>query len=333
MDQFIKLILEEELSDKVFNQMEIRLFKFANKFKKELGTKDKMVTFFKNSLKSFNIPESKYTYYYEVYTLNYRPSGDYENVTKSEFKDPRIHSKQQKTSNSQSSKFVADKLPFKASNLEGSWFHSRDNEWVYIVESYGWFPIYVFKYNTWFQIDDNYSSSTSKHLSHSNPFRHNSNIGVDMLLVGKNEMNKIIDGSLSLDTLLSNRKGIFLSKLTLKKNEPIFTTLGWGDNKIKVTFNIDSVKSASGKPKVKLVVTNVQPMSDRKVVKDDGSFFRGEMNNINKDSITENLSYMFNSLLSRKLLSKEDMIDVNVSFDYNPNVSRPTSFWTFYNNL
>jgi hypothetical protein len=99
MDQLIKHVIKEETQESVFSPMEIRLFKFVNKFKKELGTEDKMKKFFVNSMSSFNLPKSDANKYHLIYTINYRPEGDYENVTKSNFKDPKI-SNQQKTTNS-----------------------------------------------------------------------------------------------------------------------------------------------------------------------------------------------------------------------------------------
>jgi hypothetical protein len=333
MDQLIKLILEEELSDKAFNQMEIRLFKFANKFKKELGTQEKMINFFNNSIKTFNIPESDARYYYEVYTLNYRPAGDYENVTKSEFKDPKRFSKPKKVTNSQSGELVANKLPFQGSNLRGFWWQGRNNEWTYVVDSYGWFPIYAFKFNTWFQVDNNYSSSTSKHMSNSHPLRYNSSVGTEMLVINSDEMKKIIHGHITLEDLIGDRKNSFSVKLSPNRNKLLFTTIGYGEDKIKVTFKITQIRVINGKPKLKIVVTNVEKMSDRKIIKDDGSFFRGEMENVSKDSIIRDITSLINDSVSHKLLAKPGMINVDVDFEYTPSVGRSTSFWTFYNTL
>ena len=89
MEHLIKKIIKEESEQSIFSPMEIRLFKFVNKFKRELGTESKMYDFFANSLSTFNLPKSDAKKYQLIYTYNYRPEGDYENVTQSNFKDPK----------------------------------------------------------------------------------------------------------------------------------------------------------------------------------------------------------------------------------------------------
>jgi hypothetical protein len=43
MIELIKYIIREETEKSIFNPMEIRLFKFVNKFKRDLGTEKKIV--------------------------------------------------------------------------------------------------------------------------------------------------------------------------------------------------------------------------------------------------------------------------------------------------
>jgi hypothetical protein len=327
MDQLIKRIIKEETQEKAFNVMEIKLFKFINKFKKELGTQSKLVEFLRNSLRTFNIPEDKATNYYLIYTLNYRPNGDYENVTKSEFKDPKIYAKQSKIVNSNAGGFTKDKIPFKGSNLEGIWELESDNEWVYIVKSYAWYPIFAFKYGKWFEVDKSYSSSTSKQMRHSNPVRYNSNIQEEVIVVSPSEMNNIIRGSISVEDLIQNKESLFLTKVKqqIKLKKPLFFVSGWYDNKAKVTFIITQVSVKKNIPSVTVKVTDVNKMDDRKVIKDDGSFFRGEMEGITEDTIREDVGRSFNQTFSF-LLGKESAVKVNVVFEYTQ-TGTPTSLY------
>ena len=330
MKDLIKYIIKEETEKSIFNPMEIRLFKFVNKFKRDLGTEKKMLDFFENSLSTFNIPRNEARKYYNIYTLNYRPDGDYENVTQSNYKDPKKFLNQKRTSNTLSSTYVADKIPFKGSNLEGNWKNSRDNEWVYVVSSYGWYPIYAFKFGKWFAVDYNYSSSTSKHMSHSRPTRYNGEIGEEMISVSREEMVKIVEGRITLDELISKKEEHFKSSLTSSEveNKNLFITSGWGDSKIKVTFKITSFDVIENRAIVDVLVTNVQKMEERKVVKGDGEFFKGEMPNVGEDDIKESLEWQVSRGLSIPL-GRRPVVDMNVSFKYEPNVTQPMSFNTF----
>ena len=88
-------------------------------------------------------PESDAKFYYEVYTANFRPDGDYENLDQQSFRDFRQF-KQRKTPNNGAYEYTAAKIPFKGSNLEGYWDVNGKNEWYYVVVSYGWYPLFLF---------------------------------------------------------------------------------------------------------------------------------------------------------------------------------------------
>jgi hypothetical protein len=330
MIELIKYIIKEESEKSVFSPLEIRLFKFVNKFKRELGTESKMLEFFRNSLSTFNLPTSESRKYYDTYTLNYRPDGDYENVTMSNFKDPKRFSQQKRTSNTLSSTYASDKIPFKGSNLEGKWKVGGDNEWVYVVTSYSWYPIYAFKFGKWFEVDYNYSSSTSKHMAHSRPTRYNNDLNEEMILVSREEMKKIIEGRITIEQLISGKEETFKSTLSKAEleNKNLFITSGWGDSKIKITFKITSYDVIQNRASIDIVVTNVQKMQDRKVVKGEGEFFKGEMPNVGEDDVKESLEYQVGRGLSIPL-GRRPVVDMNISFDYNPNIKQPLSFATF----
>lgn len=317
MDQLILRIIKEETDRSVFSPMEIRLFKFVNRFKKELGTFEKMIQFFRNSLRTFNLPDEKARYYYEVYTLNYRPEGDYENITQSNFKDPRLVSKQKKITNSEARSFTKDKLPFKGSNLEGFWSDTEDNEWAYVVRSYGWYPIYVFKYNKWFEVDNAYSSSTSKQMRQSNPVRYSENLGQRAIVVNQDEINRVIRGKLKPEDLLTTRTDKFITDMKQKQRsgEEFTFRAGWYNERVRIKAKITSVRKTRSGYDIVIDVLEVFKMDGNKLDREAGDFFTGDMEGVTKDKIIRDVNSYLGSLESRKFEGlKSDLYKVKVTF-------------------
>ena len=96
-------------------------------------------------------------------------------------------------------------LPFKGSNLEGYW--SEDNKGVryYVVKSYGWYPIYIYKNNMWYEISDRYSSSTGRQVSNSNPIEWNEDLYEKVFLVTANEM-KMLERNATHQDIVNNKR-------------------------------------------------------------------------------------------------------------------------------
>ena len=317
MEHLIKRIIKEETEGSVFTPMEIKLFKFTNRFKKEIGTFSKMIEFFRNSLKTFNIPANEARKYYDIYTLNYRPEGDYENVTNSNFKDPKRYSSQQKTTNANSREFTKDKLPFKGSNLEGYWNTSPDNEWTYVVKSYGWYPIYVFKYNRWFEVDNTYSSSTSKQMRHANPIRFNENLGEKSIIVDQNEMDRIIRGSLKPEDLLSTRTDKFITQMKQKQRsgEIITFRAGWWNERVRIKVKISSVRKTRTGYEISVDVLDVDKLDGNKLDREAGNFFNDEMEGITKEKILKDVEIYFAELSSSLFQGlKTDLYKIKTTF-------------------
>ena len=170
MDNLIKKLLRESVDndEKLLSKEEVRLFKLLNNKKHELGTKPDMVGFIGMMLKLMGKPEHRASFYYEVYTQNYRPEGDYENLTQATFKDYRGF-KQKRTPNNTAWEYSTATIPFKGSNIEGFWEQNSKGEWYYVVQSWGWYPVFLFKNDQWYSVNDTYSSSTSKQMSQSRP--------------------------------------------------------------------------------------------------------------------------------------------------------------------
>lgn len=276
MEELIKKIIREELEggvDKPLSEKEIRLFKYLNKHKTEYPTQNKLLDFIKTMMPFIGRPESDARFYYEIYTSNYRPEGDYENLDKLSFKDYRSF-KQRKTPNNTAYEYSSSKIPFKGSNLEGYWDVDNNHGWHYVVKSYGWYPIFLFKENKWFRVSDNYSSSTSKHLSNSNPVRYNSGLKANVYDVTRNEMDKLVRGNITFDKIKKDRVEEF-DKPNINKNllgKPRWITIGWGPEKKKVNFTVDKIYKQDGKITIEVTINkagNVEG-TNRVVINPDG---------------------------------------------------------------
>ena len=256
LSKIIKLIIKEQLEgqgDNPLSEKEIRLFKYLNKHKQDMGNQSKMLAFVKTMMPFVGRPESDARFYYEVYTANYRPNGDYENLDKTTFRNFKEF-KQKKTPNNNAYQFSSAKIPFKGSNLEGYWDVNNKNDWYYVVKSYNWYPVYLFINNQWYVVSNAYSSSTSKQMSQVNPVRYNSGLDAKVISVTKNEMSSLIDGK-SLDDIKSERVTNFGEKFARSLiGTKKLLSLGWGDNRKKVNYTISNVKSEDGKIKIEVTI-------------------------------------------------------------------------------
>jgi hypothetical protein len=256
LSKIIKLIIKEQLEgqgDNPLSEKEIRLFKYLNKHKQDMGNQSKMLAFVKTMMPFVGRPESDARFYYEVYTANYRPNGDYENLDKTTFRNFKEF-KQKKTPNNNAYQFSSAKIPFKGSNLEGYWDVNNKNDWYYVVKSYNWYPVYLFINNQWYVVSNAYSSSTSKQMSQVNPVRYNSGLDAKVISVTKNEMSSLIDGK-SLDDIKSERVTNFGEKFARSLiGTKKLLSIGWGDNRKKVNYTISNVKNEDGKIKIEVTI-------------------------------------------------------------------------------
>jgi hypothetical protein len=256
LSKIIKLIIKEQLEgqgENPLSEKEIRLFKYLNKHKQDMGNQSKMLAFVKTMMPFVGRPDSDARFYYEVYTANYRPNGDYENLDKTTFRNFKEF-KQRKTPNNNAYQFSSAKIPFKGSNLEGYWDVNRKNEWYYVVKSYNWYPVYLFINNQWYVVSNTYSSSTSKQMSQVNPVRYNSGLDAKVISVTKNEMSNLIDGK-SLDDVKSERVTNFGDKFASSLiGTKKLLSIGWGDNRKKVNYTISNVKNEDGKIKIDVTI-------------------------------------------------------------------------------
>jgi hypothetical protein len=305
MKNLIKRILNEQLEgtgDKPLSEKEIRLFKYLNTHKKETKTQAALLDLVSTMMPMIGKNPNEARFYYEVYTANFRPDGDYENLDKNNFKDYREF-KQRKTPNNNAYVYTGSKIPFKGSNLEGTWNVNRNNEWYYVVTSYNWYPIYLFINSQWYRVSNNWSSSTSKHLSNANPNRKNydSNLQQEVTSVTPDEIKSIMDGK-SLTDVKTNRVNNFKEKFAeaLKSTSKLIS-IGWGEDKKKVKYTITDVSEENGKIKFDIRINKAGTVegTNKMVVNPDGYIHPSPFSEDLEEGIAQRIMYDNKDYLSK----------------------------------
>jgi hypothetical protein len=306
MKDLIRRILKEEQSEPVLNKREISLFKFINDNKRTAGTQKELIKLIKDMLGFYSMPENEARMYYEIYTANFRPDGDYENLTKENFKDFREF-KQRKVTNNTAYEYAAAKMPFKGSNVEGNWGTNNKNEWYYVIKSYGWYPIFLFIKNQWYRTLDTYSSATRKHMSHSNPVRYNSGLHANVIDVSQYEIERLMDGTYSLNDVETKRVDNFVRNKDSVTNQSKLISGGWFENAHRVNYMIKDVEDVNGKIKLYIKILKAGKMVDRKMIPD--SNFRDNpelldniMSTIKQDLLRTYPKYLTNNTTELELV-------------------------------
>jgi hypothetical protein len=246
--------------------LEVRFFKYLNLEKPKAKTKDALKTLVHDTLELLGMDTDDTEYYYLLYLHNYRPDGDYENITTKELVSPREF-KPKKTTNTNSRQFVKSKIPFQGSNLKGEWRTDNENVPYYVVISYGWYPVFLFKENKWYEVSDSYSSSTGKQMNRANPVHWNDEISERTIIVSRDEMRKLEKG-LTYDELIQLKKETLVGKksdITSRKRNVSF---GWWDaeNSGKVKFKINDVSMDGNKVNLDVEILEVGKRDGQKMV-------------------------------------------------------------------
>ena len=297
MKELIRRILREE-QEGPLTKKEIMLFKYIDKNKKETKTKDDLIKFLKSILPVLGLPANQANFYYEVYTANFRPEGDYENLTKETFKDYRLF-KQRKVTNNTAYEYATAKMPFKGSNLEGQWEVNNNNDWYYVIKSYGWYPIFLFINNQWYRTLDTYSSSTRKQMGQVNPVKFDSNLNADVMSLNKGEMERLMDGRYDIERVKTDRVSNFVKVKDGVTNQSKLISGGWGDNAHRVNFIVKDVEDVEGKIKIFVKILKAGKMVDRKMIpdsnfKDNTELFDDIMKTIKYDILRTYPNYLTN---------------------------------------
>jgi hypothetical protein len=266
-----------------------------------------MVKFIQEMLRYFGIPINEATMYYEIYTANFRPDGDYENLTKENFKDYRLF-KQRKVANNSAYEYATAKMPFKGSNVEGQWNVNNNNDWYYVIQSYGYYPVFLFINDQWYRTLDTYSPSTRKQMSQVNPVKYDSNLKSDVVSVTKGEMERLMDGRYNLERVNTDRVSNFVSRKDKVTNQSKLISGGWGDNAHRVNFMIKDVEEVDGKIKIYVQILKAGKMVGRKMIpdsnfRDNTELLDGIMKTIKQDILRTYPSYLTDSNTEIELLN------------------------------
>ena len=97
-----------------------KLFSLLDEEKKKNRTRASLLEAIKNFAPYMGIPKGFEQYILELYVLNFRKDGNYSNLTKENFVDPRKQSGKV-VSNPKANLYTIAQLPFRGSNLEGYW--------------------------------------------------------------------------------------------------------------------------------------------------------------------------------------------------------------------
>ncbi len=275
-----------EQFDKVLEPKVIKLFKFLNEEKKKHKTRAKLLDVIKNVSQYMGLPEGHELYLLELYLLNYRKDGDYKNLTKENFVDPR-KMKGKWTSNTKANSYTIAQLPFKGTNLEGFWSFDDNRTPYYIVKSYGWYPIYIYKNDRWYEVAEHYSSSTGRQMSNSNPVAWNEKLDGKVFLLTKEEM-KTLQRDGTHDDIIRNKKKSLKSKESEFQNKRMSSAkqYSWAwDEEMQNTpfiakFKINSIDDSSDKLKVIVDIYDVLDLVGGKGQKTTKNYLKGEMGDV-----------------------------------------------------
>ena len=303
----------EIASDKVI----VRLFKLFNEYKKTAKTKKELLNIIMEYLPMFGIPKVYAIYMLELYLLNYREDGDYSGLNKNNFIDPRNKSGK-KTANYQAGDYTKAQLPFQGSNLQGYWTKDRNGVKYYVVKSYGWYPLYIYKEGKWYENFDRYSNSTSKQMYKSQPYTYNNDIDTKVYLMSKNEM-ELLERGFSHEDVMKKKKESFRD---VKPSPKISTTKSetWrGDiPSLNIKFKISSIEDLGDKNAVNVDIYDVFKTENYKQIPTPENYLKGEIPNVTPEKIEKEverkLRQNFSQYLGPKLGNTDEEL---VTFRFN----------------
>jgi hypothetical protein len=279
LNRFLK---EQAESDPALPKLIISYFKHLNKNKPK--NQKALKEFMKETLPMINISADEVELYYNLYKANYREDGRYDLITKDEFIGPENFSPK-KITNTESKQFVKSKMPFRGSNLEGRW--GKDNNGVpyYEVISYGWYPVYIFKDNIWFEAADTYSISTSKQMTKSTPYRYyDSNLGEKVLILSREEM-QMLKKNASVKDIIELKKEKLISHKSELSKKLWNANWGWGETAAKAKFRITDAQMEDNKVQLVVKVEKVGKREGNKFIEIDSDYRNHLLPPTNKQSV------------------------------------------------
>jgi hypothetical protein len=137
-------------------------------------------------------------------------------------------------------------------------------------------------------------------MSHSNPVRYNSGLQADVIDVSQYEIERLMDGTYTLNDVESQRVSGFVKNKDNVTNQSKLISGGWGENAHRVNFMIKDVEDSDGKIKLYVKILKAGKMVNRKMIPD--SDFRdkpelldGIMKTIKQDLMRTYPKYLTNN--------------------------------------
>jgi hypothetical protein len=255
--------------------------------------------------------------------LNYRKDGDYSNLTKDNFVDPR-KMKGKVAPNTKASQYTIAQLPFKGSNLEGYWSEDRDGKPYYKVVSYGWYPIYIYKDDKWYESIKSYSSSTSKQMSNANPVSWNDFLDNVVYALTQDEMKMLEQGKSHEEIMQAKLKKLKSAETELSKRKKTSKTWSYDQQipKVNIKFKVKSIDIEDDKAIVTVDIYDVLKREDGKEVPTTQNYLKGEIPNITPKFIEDNIKSKLRDELkdyigTRSRYTGENSTKTQVEFKFN----------------
>ena len=158
MKNIIKKILKESIGDKK-EKFDRYIIKTLKKQGFNSSTPYHSVIKFIND--TFGISGMEAFALYQLFLDNYKNDFEFGELQRTD-----VTRKKLRTSNSEGRQLVTNRIPFKGSNTHAEYVNSGK---VYVVYSYDWYPIFVYKDGQWFENENRYSMSTAKQISQLRP--------------------------------------------------------------------------------------------------------------------------------------------------------------------
>lgn len=260
-----------EQDEKALSPVELVLFKKLNqeKEKGKLKTKGDIRDYIKKLVPYLGLPEASLIYYTELFRKNYRKDGNYGELTKADLINPK-DLPGVRISNPMADQYTSYQMPFRGSNLEGFWRTDPKGVKMYVVLSYGWYPVYLLKEGIWYEVVARYSSSTGRQMSNAAPFRYSEKLDANVYWATPDEMKMLMRGT-THEEFLKNKLETFEKKAgeEISQRKRSLTSYGFGEgyHKYKIRFKIK----------------NLRKEGDRGVVDVDVYGVFDERNNVNVD--------------------------------------------------
>ena len=284
----LKKILEQ--SNEPSMTIITKLFKMLNNEKKKHKKRDDLIKVIEGYAPYLNIPKGYSLYLLELYLLNYRKDGDYSGLTKDNFVDPRKMSGKW-TPNTKASSYTIAQMPFRGSNLEGYWNKDRNGVPYYKVTSYGWYPIYIYKDNKWYESIKSYSSSTSKQMSNANPVSWNDFLDNVVYTLTQDEMKMLEDGKSHEEIMQIKLKKLKNVEPELSKRKKTSKTWGYDGQtpQVNTKFKVKSIDIEDDKAVVTVDIYDVLKREGGREVPTTQNYLKGEIPNITPKIIEDNI--------------------------------------------